>query len=73
MSATLVDMTTRKTNFVSVNLTEPARDELRRAVLDLTSAVGRRISMSDVLIQAVRVALRHRQELIAALRGEVTQ
>lgn len=60
-------MTPRKTEFVSVNLTPKARDELRRAVLDLTTPVGRRLSMSDVLIQAVRVAMKHQPELIAAL------
>lgn len=63
-------MPTRKTVFVSVNLTGPARDELRAATLDLTSPVGRRISMSDVLIQALRVANRHRDEFVNALRGE---
>lgn len=56
--------------FVSVNLTAEARDELRRAVLDLTSVVGRRISMSDVLLHSVRVAARHDTELVAALRDE---
>lgn len=53
--------------FVSVHLTPEARDELRQATLDLTSPVGRRLSMSAVLVQATRVALRHREELINAL------
>lgn len=56
--------------FVSVNLTDTARDELRRAVLDLTTPAGRRLSMSDVLIHAVRVAMQHKPELIAALTDE---
>lgn len=64
-------MTTKK--FVSVNLTEQARDELRAAVPALTTAVGQRISMSDVLIQSLRTARQHEAELIAALRGEVAE
>ena len=60
----------RRTLFVSVNLTPDARDELRRATLDLTTPVGRRLSMSDVLIGAIRVAMRHRDELISVLTPE---
>lgn len=59
--------TTRRTPFVSVNLTPSARDELRHATLDLTTPTGRRLSMSDVLIEAIRVAMRHQEELISAL------
>ena len=55
---------------MSVNLTPDARDELRRATLDLTTPVGRRLSMSDVLIGAIRVAMRHRDELISVLTPE---
>lgn len=61
---------TRKTPFVSVNLTEPARDELRAATLTLTTPAGRRVSMSDVLIAALHVALNHQDEVISELRGE---
>lgn len=43
----------RKTLFVSVNLTEEARDALRQATLDLSAHERRRLSMSDTLIQAV--------------------
>ena len=68
VSATVVDMNAaRRTLFVSVNLTPDARDELRRATLDLTTPVGRRLSMSDVLIGVIRVAMRHRVELVSAL------
>jgi hypothetical protein len=64
----MVDMaTTRRTLFVSVNLTPDARDELRRATLDLTTPTGRRLSMSDVLIGVIRIAMRHREELVSAL------
>jgi hypothetical protein len=60
----------RRTLFVSVNLTPDARDELRRATLELTTPAGRRLSMSDVLIEAIRVSMRHRGELISALASE---
>ena len=52
---------------MSVNLTPDARDELRRATLELTTPAGRRLSMSDVLIGVIHVAMRHRDELIAGL------
>lgn len=68
VSATVSDMSAaRRTPFVSVNLTPDARDGLRQATLDLTTPVGRRLSMSDVLIAIIRVAMRHRDELISAL------
>lgn len=57
----------RRTLFVSVNLTPDARDELRRATLELTTPVGRRLPMSDVLIEAIRVAMRHRDEMVSGL------
>lgn len=57
----------RRTVFVSVNLTEAARDALRRATLDLTTPARRRLSMSDALTAALRVATRHPEELLAAL------
>jgi len=71
VSATLVDMNAaRRTLFVSVNLTPDARDELRRATLDLTTPVGRRLSMSDALAAVIRVAMRHREELITELTAD---
>ena len=57
----------RRTLFVSVNLTPEARDELRRATLELTTPVGRRLSMSGVLIGVIHVAMRHRDELVPEL------
>lgn len=63
-------MSERKTAFVSINLTEDARHALRQAVLDLTSPTGRRLSMSDVLVQALAVAARHQDELVAALSAK---
>lgn len=60
----------RRTLFVAVNLTSAARDELRRVTLEMTTPVGRRLSMSDALIGAIRVAMRHRNELIAEIMSE---
>ncbi|MFF4506257.1 hypothetical protein [Streptomyces sp. NPDC001401] len=59
----------RKTPFVSVNLTEAARDELRRVTLELTTPAGRRVSMSDVLTATLHVAMEHRDEVLDKLRG----
>lgn len=61
---------TRKTPYVSVNLRTDARDELRRATLELTSPAGRRISMSDVLVAALEVGLEHRDEIVGRLRED---
>lgn len=46
----------RKTPYVSVNLTEPARDALQLATLRLAADVGRRLTLSTTLIAALRVA-----------------
>ncbi|MFL1381630.1 MULTISPECIES: hypothetical protein [unclassified Nocardiopsis] len=58
----------RKTPYISVNLTEPARDTLRQATLALTTDAQRRLSMSAVLIAALRVAQNHRPELLDELK-----
>lgn len=57
----------RKTPFVSVNLTEPARDKLRRVTLGYTSPAGRRLSMSEVLLAALDFAEAHEGEFLDAL------
>lgn len=54
---------------MSVNITPQARGALRAAALDLSADAGRRLSMSDVVVHAVRVALRHRAELVASITG----
>lgn len=59
----------RETVFVSVNLTEEARDELRQATLLISPMAGRRLSMSDVLVAALRVAASHQDEMLDALKG----
>ena len=61
-------MSPRKTIFVSVNLTAEARDELRQVTLDLTTPAGKRLSMSDALIAALRVAANHQDELVNELK-----
>jgi hypothetical protein len=60
----------RKTAFVTVNLTEPARDALRQATLHWTTPAGRRVTMSDVLLSALAVARAHGAEVVADLIGE---
>jgi hypothetical protein len=57
----------RKTTFVSVNLTPAARDKLRQAAVQMTSAAGYHLSMSDVAIAACDTAMRHGDDLLAAL------
>lgn len=54
-------------NFVSVNLTEEARDALRAAVLSLTTEAGKRLTLSDVLEASIRVSLKRREEMLSAL------
>lgn len=59
----------RKTEFVSINITPDTRDALRAATLELTAPAGRRVSMSDVLAAALRVAQQHEQEWAGLLRA----
>lgn len=61
---------TRKTPFVSVNLTPDARETLRQATLDFSATAGRRLSMADVVTHAIRVARQHPDEIAASLRGD---
>jgi hypothetical protein len=49
----------RKTKFVSVNLTTGARDELQRMTLQAQADVGKRLSMSAVLLAALATAAAH--------------
>lgn len=57
----------RKTKFVSVNLTEPARDELQRATVRASGAIERRLSMSAVLLAALATAATHEDTFHANL------
>ena len=61
-------MQNRKTPYVSMNVTKPARDSLRRTTLDITTPVGSRISMSDVIVAALQVAMDNRDQFINALK-----
>jgi len=47
---------------ISVSLIEEARDALRSTTLELTTPTARRLTMSEVLIAALRIAQRHRAE-----------
>lgn len=60
----------RITTFVTVHVTEAAREALRQAVIDLTSPVGRKVTHSDLVLGALDVARKHPEELCARLRGE---
>lgn len=60
---------TRRTPFVTVGLHPDARDALRQGAIDVTAAAGRVVSMSDFARAAVAVALEHRDELVAELKG----
>lgn len=53
--------------YVSVGLTAQARDVLRGTTLDLTTPAARRLTMSEVLLAALLVAGRHRDELLVEL------
>jgi hypothetical protein len=61
---------TRKQKFVGVSLTPEARNALSRAALELTTPAGRRVSMSDVTVSALRIARQHEADLIADLARE---
>lgn len=60
-------MTPRRTPYVSVNLTVPARNELQQATLRLSAAAGRRLSLSAVLLAALAVANVHGDEFKEAV------
>lgn len=60
-------MSPRRTPYVSVNLTVPARNAIQRAGLDYSAKVGRRLPMSEIVLAALTVASRHDDELTAAL------
>lgn len=55
--------------YVSVGLTEQARDALRTTTLNLTTPAGRRVTLSEVLLALVTVGQRHPDEVLAVLRG----
>lgn len=56
----------RKTKYVSMNVTIPARDALQGFQVTAIGALGRRVSLSDALRLAVAVAAKHPDELRAS-------
>ena len=54
--------------YITVGLTEQARDTLRSLAIALTSPLGRKPTMSQVLLALAEVGQRHRDELLEALR-----
>jgi len=75
LCATIEDMSShqRKTPFVAVNVTIPARDEIRAAALTLTSPENGKVTISEAVMSALRVATRYRDEWereLAAVRRE---
>jgi CheY-like chemotaxis protein len=52
----------RKTPYVSLNLTEVARDRLQAEQLQIQAVVGKRLSQSQVLLAALAVANAHPAE-----------
>jgi hypothetical protein len=63
-------MADRKTEFVSVALTEPAREALRQATLEWTSPSGRRLTLSEALVSGLKIARQHGDEVVADLLAE---
>lgn len=59
--------TQRRTPYVSVHMTRAVHTALQRRTLELSAQVGRRISMSAVILAALAVADRHQDEFLAAL------
>lgn len=66
------DTPNRRTEFVAVHLTKPVRDKIRRATLDISVAVGRKVSMSDALDVALDVASENPKKLASKARTELT-
>lgn len=55
------------TKFVTVQVTAPAREALRRWQLVASAAAGRRLSLGDAIMAAVAVAEQHPSEAVEAL------
>ena len=60
----------RKTKFVTVPLWEAAREALREDALQLSAAVGRQLSMSEVVVHLSLLGREHVAELVASLKRE---
>jgi len=61
--------TVRRTPYASMNVTVSSRELLQRVTLNHSAREGRRLSMSAVLVAALKVAEAHPDEFAAALRA----
>lgn len=55
---------------VNIKIHVSARDRLRRLGLTLSAAVGRQLSLSEVIDAACQIADRHADELLDLLNAE---
>ena len=67
MSPPIADMVTRRTPFVTLHVTGPARGLVREATWRASVNAGRRRSVSELLVAAFRVAEAHPDELTASI------
>lgn len=56
------------TKFVAVNVTPEARDVLRLMAVNVSAAVGRRVSMSDALAVVDDITKQHPEQLTETAR-----
>lgn len=63
----MVPMTSTRTRFVSVHLRAHTHVDIQSAAVAMTTPVGRRVTLSDLVSAAIAVAMRHRDELLAEL------
>lgn len=63
-------MAQRRTPYVSVNLTVPARDAVQRAALDYSAQMGKRLPMSTIVVAALAIARQHDADVLAAIAAE---
>lgn len=63
-----------RSRYVSISVTPEARDVLHRAITELTTPSGRRLAVSEVLIETVNAALAHgKPEVVAALKARTVR
>ena len=62
-----------RANHTSVGLAVSDRDTISKEALTISAELGRRTPIGEVIAAAFRVAMRHRGELIAELKGETAE
>lgn len=69
---TLADMppAPRKTSYVTLNISEEAREAVRQATLEWTSPTGRRLTLSEAIVSGMKTARAHGDEVVADLLAE---